>query len=339
MDHGLNHNEELGVHESILGTIGKTPLVRLNHVTRDLSCQVYAKLEFFNPGGSIKDRIGIRMIEAYERQGVLRPGGTVVESTSGNTGVGLAIACAIKGYKAIFVMPDKISQEKIQLLEAFGAKVVVTPSAVEPDDPRSYYSISKRIVEETPNSVLGNQYHNPVNPETHYMFTGPEIFAQTKGRVTDIVVGMGTGGTITGIARYMQEHAPQVRIIGIDPIGSILRDAWMHGGCLEGLEAKPYKIEGIGEDFIPSTLDLSLVHEVIQVDDNESFRWARRISREEGIFCGGSSGSAFAGFVKYADRLEKSRLVVVVFPDSGSRYLSKVYNDDWMQQQGFLSEA
>jgi cystathionine beta-synthase len=332
----LPSNPELRVYDHVLETIGHTPLVRLNRVARGLPCPVYAKLEFFNPGGSIKDRIGIRMIEAYEKLGELTPGGTVVEATSGNTGIGLAIACAIKGYQAIFVMPDKMSQEKIQLLEAFGAKVVIAPSDVEPDDARSYYSVATRIAKETPNAVLGNQYHNPANPESHYRTTGPEILEQTGGRVTDIVIGMGTGGTISGVARYMKERAPHVRMVGVDPIGSILKGAWAQGGRAEGLTASPYKIEGIGEDFIPSTLDLSLVHEVIQVDDAESFRWARQITREEGIFIGGSCGSAFAGLMKYARSLDENRLIVVIFPDSGTRYLSKVYNDAWMLQNGFL---
>jgi cystathionine beta-synthase len=324
------------VHDDIIGTIGNTPLVRLSRVTQGISPRIYAKLEFFNPGGSVKDRIGLRILEAYEAEGELRPGGTVVESTSGNTGVGLAIACALKGYQAVFVMPDKMSQEKIQLLRAYGARVVITPTAVAPEDPRSYYSVAQRIVEETPNSVLANQYHNPVNPESHYLTTAPEIWEQTNGQVTDIVIGMGTGGTITGIARYVREAGHPVRVIGVDPAGSLLRDAWKAGGKADGLEATPYKVEGIGEDFVPSTLDLSLVDEVIQVDDQESFLWTRRLVREEGIFCGGSSGAALAGAVKAAEGLGEDRLMVVVFPDSGSRYLSKVFSDDWMREHGFL---
>jgi len=324
------------VYEDIVGTIGHTPLVRLNRVTRGLECEVYAKLEMFNPGGSVKDRIAFPMLEAYELEGALKPGGTVVEATSGNTGVGLAIACALKNYKAVFVMPDKMSEDKVRLLRAYGARVVITPTAVAPDDPRSYYSVADRIVAETPNAVLANQYHNPNNPESHYRTTAVEIWEQTEGRVTDVVVGMGTGGTITGIARYMREHQYPVRIVGVDPVGSLLYDAWRKGGTADGLDANAYKVEGIGEDFIPSTLDLSLVDEIVQVDDAESFRWTRRLVREEGIFCGGSSGSALAGTLKAARDLGPERLVVPVFPDSGSRYLTKVFNDDWMREHGFL---
>ena len=327
------------VYPDITGTIGKTPLVRLNQVTRGLECEVYAKLEMFNPGGSIKDRIAFYMLEEYEEQGLLKPGGTVVESTSGNTGVGLAIACAMKGYSALFVMPDKMSHEKVQVLRAFGARVVITPTAVAPEDPRSYYSVAKRIVEETPNAILANQYHNPSNPEAHYLTTAPELWEQTEGRVTDIVIGMGTGGTITGVARYMQENGHEVKIVGVDPIGSLLFDAWKQGGSTEGLTAETYKVEGIGEDFIPSTLDLSIIDDVIQVGDAESFHWTRRLVREEGIFCGGSSGSALAGAIKYCQHLPNDRLVVVVFPDSGSRYLSKIFNDAWLREHGlFVSD-
>ncbi len=327
------------VYPDITGTIGNTPLVRLNQVTRGLECEVYAKLEMFNPGGSVKDRIAFYMLEEYEEQGLLKPGGTVVESTSGNTGVGLAIACAMKGYSALFVMPDKMSHEKVQVLRAFGARVVITPTAVAPEDPRSYYSVAKRIVEETPNAILANQYHNPSNPEAHYLTTAPELWEQTEGRVTDIVIGMGTGGTITGVARYMQENGHEVKIVGVDPIGSLLFDAWKQGGSTEGLTAETYKVEGIGEDFIPSTLDLSIIDDVIQVGDAESFHWTRRLVREEGIFCGGSSGSALAGAIKYCQHLPNDRLVVVVFPDSGSRYLSKIFNDAWLREHGlFVSD-
>ena len=332
----LNHSNELRVHENILEAIGWTPLVRLNRVGRGLSCPLYAKLEFMNPGGSVKDRIGPTMIAEAEKSGRLKPGGTVVESTSGNTGLALAIACAIKGYKAVFVMPDKMSQEKIQLLRAFGAKVVITPTAVAPEDPKSYYSVANRIVEETPNAILANQYHNPENPHSHYLTTGPEIWEQTQGRVTDMVVGMGTGGTISGVGRYLKERNPQIRMIGVDPTGSILLETWQRGYVPDDVQATTYKVEGIGEDFLPSTLELSVIDEVLRVTDKDSFLWTRRLVKEEGIFGGGSSGSAVAAAVRYSQDLSPERLVVVILPDSGSRYLSKVFDDKWMRENGYL---
>ena len=332
----ISTSESERVYDDILQTIGKTPLVRLKRLGRDLSCALYAKVEFFNPGGSVKDRIAVNIIEEAERSGRLKPGGTVVEATSGNTGMGLAMVCAKKGYRSIFVMPDKMSQEKIQLLRAFGSKVVITPTAVEPEDPRSYYSVAKRLVQETPNAILANQYHNPENPRSHYLTTGPEIWAQTQGRVSDVVIGMGTGGTISGIGRYLKEQNPNIRVIGVDPVGSLLLETWQQGKLPESAEAKTYKVEGIGEDFLPSTLDLSVIDEVIQVGDRESFLWARRLVREEGIFSGGSSGTAVAAAMRYAHSLSEERLVVVILPDSGTRYLSKLYDDKWMKENGFL---
>jgi cystathionine beta-synthase len=327
----------LRVYDDILQTIGKTPLVHLQRLAADLPCHLYAKVEFFNPAGSVKDRIAVNIIEEAERSGQLKPGGMVVEATSGNTGLGLAMVCAKKGYKSTFVLPDKMSQEKIQLLRAFGARVVITPTAVAHDDPRSYVSVSKRIVQETPNSILANQYHNPENPRSHYLTTGPEIWEQTGGMVTDMVIGMGTGGTISGTGRYLKEQNPDVRIIGVDPEGSILAETWRLGSVPADAQHKTYKIEGIGQDFLPSTLDFSVIDEVIQVNDKESFSWARRLVKEEGIFAGGSAGSALAAAMQYGKRLTPDHLLVVLLPDSGSRYLSKFYDDKWMREYGFMA--
>jgi cystathionine beta-synthase len=330
--------EEMEYYNNIVETIGNTPLVKLNAVASDLPCPILAKVEFFNPGGSVKDRIGWTIIEDAERSGQLKPGGTIVEATSGNTGVGLAIAAAIKGYRCIFVMPDKMSQEKILLLRAFGARVVVTPTAVEPDDPRSYYSVADRLVEETPNAILANQYHNPVNPQSHYETTGPELWRQTRGRITHFVAGMGTGGTITGAGRYLKERNPHIKVVGVDPVGSILYELHRSG---QTVKAESYKVEGIGEDFLPTTTDLSVIDHIVQVTDRESLLMTRRLVREEGIFCGGSCGSAVIGAIKYAreQRLGPEDVVVVLLPDSGSRYLSKVFDDDWMRENGFLERS
>lgn len=326
-----------GVLSSILEATGATPLVRLNRVAPADGPEVLAKVEFFNPGGSVKDRIGQAIIDDAERSGRLKPGGTIVEATSGNTGVGLAIVAAIRGYKTVFVMPDKMSDEKIRLLRAFGARVVVTPTAVEPDDPRSYYSVAQRIVDETPNAILADQYHNPVNPAAHEAITGPEIWAQTGGRIDAFVAGMGTGGTISGVGRYLKSVQPDVQIVGVDPVGSLLYEVFHTG---EMGEAFTYRTEGIGEDFVPTTLDFSVVDDVVKVDDRESFLTARRLVREEGLFVGGSSGSAVAGALKYIRKagLGPDRTVVVMLPDSGSRYLSKVFDDDWMRENGFLGD-
>jgi cystathionine beta-synthase len=332
----LTPSETLRVYDDILQTIGKTPLVRLKRLGSSLPCPLYAKIEYFNPGGSVKDRIVVNIIEEAERNGRLKPGGTVVEATSGNTGLGLALVCAKNGYKAIFVLPDKMSREKVQLLRAFGARVVITPTAVAPEDPRSYYSVSKRLVEETPNAILANQYHNPENPRSHYQTTGPEIWEQTAGMVTDVVIGMGTGGTVSGVGRYLKERNPAIRIIGVDPEGSLLQETWEKGHIPEEAHSKTYLVEGIGEDFLPSTLDFSVIDQVIQAGDRESFAWARRLVREEGIFAGGSSGSAIAATMRYAAGLTPDRLVVVILPDSGSRYLSKFYDDKWMREHGMM---
>ncbi|MFT3895474.1 MAG: pyridoxal-phosphate dependent enzyme [Anaerolineales bacterium] len=335
---GLPVSEQKRVFDSILGAMGHTPLVRLGRIAKDLPVPLYAKLEFMNPGGSVKDRVGAFIIEQAEKRGELKPGGTVVEATSGNTGVGLAIAAALKGYKTIFVMPDKMSNEKILLLRAYGAKVVITPTAVAPEDPRSYYEVAKKFARETPNAILANQYHNPDNPKTHELTTGPELWEQTDGRVTDVIIGMGTGGTISGVGRYLKSKNPNIKIVGVDIEGSILTEIWQSGGKIpEGAYPKTYKVEGIGEDFLPSATDLSVVDWIERAGDKESFLWARQLVKQEGIFAGGSSGSALAGAIKYCRKLSGDRVPVVIFPDSGSRYLSKFYDDKWMREFGFLS--
>jgi len=334
---GLPVSIEKHVYDNILGAIGQTPLVRLGRVAASVQVPIYAKLENLNPGGSIKDRVGLNIIEGAEQRGELKPGGTVVEATSGNTGVGLAIASALKGYKTIFVMPDKMSNEKIQLLRAYGAKVVITPTSVAPDDPRSYYEVAKKFARETPNAILANQYHNPDNPKTHELTTGPEIWDQTDGKVTDVVIGMGTGGTISGIGRYLKSRNPKIKIVGVDIEGSILYEIWQNNGKVPaGAYPKTYKVEGIGEDFLPTTTDISVVDDIVRVNDRESFLWARQLVRQEGIFAGGSTGSALAGAMKYSTKLSVDRLVVIIFPDSGSRYLSKFYDNKWMRENGFL---
>jgi len=275
---------EKRVYDNILGAMGNTPLVRLGRIAKDLPVPLYAKLEWMNPGGSVKDRVGAFIIEQAEKRGELKPGGTVVEATSGNTGVGLAIAAALKGYKTIFVMPDKMSNEKILLLRAYGAKVVITPTAVAPEDPRSYYEVAKRFVRETPNAILANQYHNPDNPKTHELTTGPELWDQTEGRVTDVIIGMGTGGTITGVGRFLKSKNPNIQIVGVDIEGSILTEIWQNKGTIpDGAYPKTYKVEGIGEDFLPTALDLSVVDAIERAGDRESFLWARQLVRQEGI--------------------------------------------------------
>ncbi|MBL8100609.1 MAG: pyridoxal-phosphate dependent enzyme [Anaerolineales bacterium] len=334
----LKESKEKRVFNNVLGAMGNTPLVRLERIGKDLPVPLYAKLEFMNPGGSVKDRVGANIIEQAEKRGEIKPGGTIVEATSGNTGVGLAIAAALKGYKTIFVMPDKMSNEKILLLRAYGAKVVITPTAVGPEDPRSYYEVAKKFARETPNAILANQYHNPDNPKTHELSTGPELWEQTEGKLTDVIIGIGTGGTITGVGRYLKSKNPNITIVGVDIEGSILTEIWQNKGVIPpGAYPKTYKVEGIGEDFLPSTMDINYVDAIERAGDRESFLWARQLVRQEGIFAGGSSGSAIAGAIKYCKKLKGDRLPVVILPDSGSRYLSKFYDDKWMREFGFLS--
>jgi cystathionine beta-synthase len=314
--------------DTFLDATGNTPLVRLRRVTRGVRPAVYAKLEMLNPGGSVKDRIGLRMIEAAERDGLLRQGGTIVEPTSGNTGHGLAIAAAIKGYRCIFVMPDKMSQEKISLLRAYGAEVVIAPTAVPPESPESYYRVADRLTEEIRGAFQPNQYYNQENPQTHYETTGPEIWEQTEGRIDVLVCGVGTGGTVTGIARYLKEQKPEAVVVGADPEGSLF--------SAPDEPARPYLVEGIGEDFWPETFDPSLVDRWVRVSDADSFRVARAITREEGILVGGSSGTALHAALVVGAEMEEDATIVVIFPDTGRNYLSKLYSDAWMLQHGFV---
>jgi cystathionine beta-synthase len=320
---------------NILEAVGGTPLVKLNRVTDGCRPLILAKLESFNPGGSVKDRIGLAMIEDAERKGLLKPGGTIIEPTSGNTGIGLAMVAAIKGYKCVFTIPDKMSQEKVNLLKALGARVVVCPTAVPPDSPRSYYKVAERLHKETPNSFIPQQYYNPKNPEAHYLTTGPEIWEATEGKITHFVCGVGTGGTITGAGRYLKERNPDVKVIGVDPQGSIIADYFYRK---EMVTPHTYKVEGIGEDIIPGTLDFQYIDEIIKVDDRESFLYTRRLAREEGILAGGSSGSALAGALKVARKLSEDDVMVVLFADTGERYLSKVHSEEWLREHGFLEE-
>jgi cystathionine beta-synthase len=323
-------------YRNVLETVGWTPLIRLNRVTRGIATPVYGKAEFFNPGGSVKDRIGLPIIERAEREGQLKPGGTIVEGTSGNTGVGLAIAAALRGYKCIFTMPDKMSQEKVRLLKAFGAEVIVTPTAVPHDHPDNYVMMAKRIASETPNAILANQFYNEANPEAHYATTGPELWEQTEGRITHFVAAAGTGGTITGVGRYLKEKNPDIRIIAGDPQGSILAEYWRSKGA-NTIQGTPYKIEGIGQDKIPSTLDMSVVDDYVTVGDREAFAMARRLTREEGLFVGGSSGLITHVALNVARQADDPDALVVTFLcDTGERYLSKLYNDEWMRENQML---
>src|SRR5436309_8094964 len=323
-------------HNNILDVIGGTPLVRLNRIARGLRAPLLAKLEYLNPGGSVKDRIGVAMLEAAEKEGRIKPGGTIIEGTSGNTGMGLALAAAIKGYQCIFTMPDKMSQEKIDALRALGAEVIVTPTQVDHHDPRSYHSVALRLSREIPNSVFPNQYRNPANTDAHYETTGPEIWEQTEGRVTHAVIGVGTGGTITGVARFLKEKNPNVRIIGVDPQGSIFAELFRTG---RKPQPQPYKVEGIGQDEMPGNVDFSVIDEIHPVSDKDAFLRTRLLARTEGIFAGGSAGAVLHIALKIAENLKETDVIVIIVPDSGTRYLSKIYNDNWMKENQFLETA
>ena len=325
-----------GALEDITKAVGNTPIIKLNRVTAGVPAEIYVKCEFLNPGGSHKDRLAFNLLRRAEEAG-LKPGGTIVEATSGNTGASLALYATVRGYKCIFIMPDKMSPEKIAHLRAFGAKVVVCPTAVEPEDPRSYYSVSKRIAAETPDCFYANQYHNPANPEAHYISSGPEIWAQTNGDFDAFVAGMGTGGTISGCGKYFKEKNPKVQIVGVDPVGSLYYDFVKTGRITKPFS---YKVEGIGEDFFPTTMNLGIMDEIVRVDDKECFLMTRDLTRLEGLFVGGSGGAAVAGAIKYARLSNKPGQKLLVFLcDGGHKYMSKIFNDDWMRENGFLEES
>ncbi|MEK7633275.1 MAG: cysteine synthase family protein [Patescibacteria group bacterium] len=321
-------------YNNILELIGNTPLVKINKLNSNPKVTLLAKLEFFNPGGSIKDRIGLEMIESAEKRKILSKKGIIVEATgAGNTGLGLVMTAAVKGYKTVLVIPDKVSEEKRNLLRAYGAKVIVAPTAVPPEDKRSYYKVTEKLVKEIPNAFQPDQYNNPDNPKAHFMTTGPEIWKDTNKKVTHVVVGMGTGGTITGIGRFLKKQNPKIKIIGVDPIGSIFYQYFKTGKYPKRL--KTWKMEGIGEDFIPKTIDFSIVDEVIRVNDRQAFSTARKLAKREGILIGGTSGAALHAAQKVSKKLKKG-LIVVIFPDSGRSYLSKFYNNDWLKNNGFI---
>lgn len=321
--------------ENILGTIGNTPLVKMNKLTAELPCLVLAKYETFNPGNSVKDRMALKMIEDAEADGRLQPGGTIIEGTSGNTGMGLALAAIVKGYKCIFVLADKQSKEKCDILRAVGAEVVVCPTAVEPDDPRSYYSVSKRLAKQTPNSWYVNQYDNPSNAKAHYESTGPEIWKQTDGKITHFVVGVGTGGTISGVGKYLKEQNPNIKVWGIDTYGSVFKK-YHETGIFDEKEIYPYVTEGIGEDILPKNVDFDIIDGFTKVTDKDGAVYTQRLAKEEGMFLGNSAGSAIKGVLQLKEHFTKDDVVVVLFHDHGSRYVGKMFNDDWMRKQGYI---
>src|SRR6516225_10151786 len=321
---------------NILEAMGSTPLIRLNRLTKGLESEIYVKADYMNPGGSVKDRIGKWMIDDAERRGVLKPGGTIIEGTSGNTGMGLALVAVTRGYKVVFTINDKQSREKIDLLKAFGAEVIVCPTAVEPEDPRSYYSVAKKLAREIPNAFYPNQYDNPNNPGAHYRTTGPEIWEDSEGKITHFVCGMGTGGTISGVGKFLKERNARVQIIGVDPEGSLYYDFHKSGKVVK---ARTYVVEGIGEDFFPTTMDMAILDDVIQVNDEECFVVARRLAKMEGLFTGGSGGGCLSGALRLARDLGPKDYIVALLPDTGMRYLSKVYNDEWMRERGYVESS
>jgi cystathionine beta-synthase len=331
-------NQQKKVFDNVLQAIGHTPLIRINRIAKDVHGTVYAKIETTNPGNSIKDRMAVKMIEDAERAGLLKPGGTIIEGTSGNTGMGLAIAAVIKGYKCVFTTTDKQSKEKADALKAFGAEVIVCPTNVDPEDPRSYYSVSSRLEKEIPNSWKANQYDNLSNSAAHYEQTGPEIWAQTEGKITHLVVGVGTGGTISGVGRYLKEKNPKIKVWGIDTYGSVFKK-YKETGVFDKNEIYPYITEGIGEDFLPKNVDFSVIDHFEKVTDKDAALMTRRIAREEGIFAGNSAGSAMAGLLQLKDNFRDGDVIVVIFHDHGSRYLGKMYNDDWMREKGFFEKG
>ncbi len=328
----------MDIKNNILETIGNTPLIRINKITQSLPCQVLAKVDYFNPGNSIKDRMAVKMIEVAEREGKLKPGGTIIECTSGNTGMGLALAAVVKGYKCIFTTTDKQSREKVDILRAVGAEVIVCPTNVAPEDPRSYYSVAKKLAKEIPNAFYANQYDNLANRLAHYESTGPELWEQTDGKITHLVSTAGTGGTITGTAMFLKQKNPNIKIWAIDAYGSLLTH-YFKTGLIDMSQVHPYVSEGFGEDFVPENFDMSLIDCFEQVTDKDGAIMAKRIAREEGIFCGYSAGSCLQGLMQLKEHLKKDDMVVCIFHDHGSRYLGKIYNDQWMIDQGFMQEA
>jgi cystathionine beta-synthase len=317
----------------ILDAIGQTPLIRLNRVAKDVPAEIYVKADYLTPGGSTKDRVAVCMIDEAERKGLLKPGGTIVEATSGNTGVGLALVATVRGYKMVFTITDKQSREKIDLLKAFGAEVIVCPTAVEPEDPRSYYSVAKKLAREIPNAFFANQYDNPANPEAHYRTTGPEIWKDTEGKITHFVCGLGTGGTVSGTGRFLKEQNPNVKVIGVDPHGSLYYEYAKTGNIGK---AHTYAVEGIGEDILPGIMDFTVLDDVVQVNDEECFVWARRLAKREGIFTGGAGGGCVSAALRVAKNCRQGDLIVGFLPDSGTRYLSKIFNDSWMRELGYV---